>query len=388
MGLACLSPAILSGCGGGSSENPPSTNAQLQNLLNQAWETRYPGKAGGLTLSMIGPSGEYFASSTAGTTADAYFRSASVTKTFTAAGIMLLDQRGQLHIDDFISDTIPAGGISYLPAEAAFNIPYKNQITIRHLLEHLAGVFDVANQVVPAHIAQPYAGERYTDWKVEQEPNHSFTKDELIGIVASNQLFDAVPGTVYHYSDTDYTILGKIIEVVSGISLNDFMAREFLEQNQLTKTSFIINGSEQTLPSPYIVGHSLDSTEEIVRTDYNYSYDPASGNLVTTTGNLAHWIRKLVKGQTSVSPSQISRMCTITPPATNYGLGLIHNAGVGYDLGWGHNGGCGGYLTDAYHDPITDVTYVLQCALIDFGDLGGQFNWMTQPAINARKIIA
>jgi D-alanyl-D-alanine carboxypeptidase len=387
-GAAALMVSPLLGCGSGSgSAQSTNTNAELKTLLNKAWDSRYPGKKGGLTLHMIAPNGEFFASSMPNVGTDSYFRGASITKTFTAAGIMLLDQRGQLRIDDYLTDVIPAGGRPYLPNASEYDIPYKSQITIRHLLEHLAGVFDLANQIIPSTVSQPYAGSRYVDWKVEVAPNHSFTKDELISVVATNQLFDAVPGMTYHYSDTDYTILGKIIEVVSGVSLNEFMRREFLVPNALDQTSFIVSGSNQMLEFPYIEGHSLESGVEMVVTNYNYSYDPASGNLVTTTSNLVRWIRNLIKGQTNLSADQVARMSVITPPATNYGLGILHNKGVGYDLGWGHNGGCGGYLTDAYHDPITDISYVLQSSLIDLSDLSGEFNWMAQTAIDARKTI-
>lgn len=386
IGLSCLSSTILAGCGSGSSDSP-STESRLQTSLKQAWDARYLGKAGGLTLAMISPNGQYFASTIPGVTINSYFRGASITKTFTAAGIMLLAQRGQLRIDDYITAIIPAGGTSYLPAESAFDIPYKNQIKIWHLLEHVAGVFDLANQIVPISAQQPYAGQIYTDWKVDQASNHTFTKDELISVLSTTGVFDAVPEMVYHYSDTHYTILGKIIEVVSGLSLNEFMAQEFLSPNQLNQTRFIIDGNEQTLPIPHITGYSLSKSTEIVTTDYNYSYDQASGNLVTTPENLVRWIRQLIKGQTRVLPEQIARMQTITPPASSYGLGLIHKSGVGFDLGWGHNGGTAGYLTDAFHDPITDVSYVLQCSLLHSDDLAGQFNWLTQTAIDARKII-
>ena len=382
IGLACLSPTILTACGSGSSDSPPTTDSRLQTSLMQAWEARYPGKAGGLTLAMISPNGQYFASTIPGVTINSHFRGASITKTFTAAGIMLLAQRGQLRIDDYITATIPAGGTSYLPTDPAFAIPYKGQIKIWHLLEHVAGVFDLANQG-----ASQFDDKSYVEWKVDQDRTHTFTKDELIGVIASTGLFDAVPGMVYHYSDTHYTILGKIIEVVSGMSLNDFMTQEFLVPNQLDQTSFIIDGNQQTLPSPYITGYSFYSTGEVLVTDYNYSYDPGSGNLVTTPSNLVRWIRRLIKAQTSVSSVQITRMRTITPPATSYGLGLAHRSGVGYDLGWGHSGGTGGYVTDAYHDPITDVSYVLQSSLFDLTDFSGEADWLAQTAIDARKII-
>ncbi len=389
LGIGMISPGLLASCGGNSSTagSATSNSEQLKLVLSQSWEQRYGGYAGGLTMQVISPQGDYFANTVAGTTSNSHFRGASITKTFTAAGIMLLDQRGQLRITDYLSDPIPGGIGSYLPAGSAFDIPNKSQITLFQLLNHSAGVFDLTNQVVPLHVPQPYAGMYYLDWQHEQDPYHSFTKDEIISVVAVNGLSYAIPGVSWHYSDTHYAILGKIIEVVSGMSLNDFISLEFLIPNQLDQTSFVINGSNWSLPSPYITGHSLSSNVLSVVTEYNYSYDPGSGNLITTTANLVAWIRKLLKGEAGVSSAQIARMCTITPPSTFYGLGLAHNTSNGVQLGWGHNGGCGGYLTDAYHDPITDVSYVLQSSLIQFDDLLGEMSWLTQTALDARRAI-
>lgn len=398
LGVGCLAPSVLIGCGSGSgNSSAPSANSQLQAGLSEAWQSRYSGKAGGLTLHMIAPNGEYFASTLNGVGPNSYFRAASITKTFTAAGIMLLNQRGQLKLTDTLGTTIPKGGTAYLPG--GFDIPYREQITISQLLEHLAGVFDVTNQKIPVDLIPTVVNlsdkslikgpEKYLDVIIDilQETTHSFSKDELINVVAKTKLFNAVPGMTYNYSDTHYTILGKIIEVVTGLTLNEFLAKEFLIPNNLSEVKFITDGAEQSLSFPFIEGHSLMGDVEAIVTNYNYSYDPGSGNLVTTTSNLVQWIRKLIKGQTRVDPTQIASMCKITPPATDYGLGLIHKSGVGFDLGWGHNGGTGGYLTDAYHDPITDISYVLQCSLIDFWDLAGQFKWMAQTALNARKAI-
>lgn len=169
-GLACatalLSP-MLSGCSGSGADVPTA----MRQLLAQRWQNRYAGFPGGLSMNVITPSGSYFASTLDSITADAHFRAASTTKTFTAAAIMLLDQRGLLHIDDLITATMPGRTEPYLPDTPDFAIPYKNQITIRQLLSHRAGVFDVTNQAIPAGSNALYAGSIYHNWREEQDSN-------------------------------------------------------------------------------------------------------------------------------------------------------------------------------------------------------------------------
>lgn len=130
--------ALLAGCGGGSQ----APDVSIGRVLDSQWQARYAGaKHGGLRAVVITPAGEHFASTVAGTKAATHFRAASTTKTFTAAAIMLLDQRGLLKIDDLLTAAMPgASGQPYLPATAGFAIPYKGQITIRQLLQHRAGV--------------------------------------------------------------------------------------------------------------------------------------------------------------------------------------------------------------------------------------------------------
>ena len=239
-------------------------------------------------------------------------------------------------------------------------------------------------------ISLPYAGQGYLTWVTDRDPNHSFTKDELIGVLADTQLYYSYPGNEYHYSDQHFTILGKIVEIVSGISLNAFVSLNFLIPSGLDVTYFVTDGSQWNLPAPYITGYSIrgGTTAETETTNYNYSYDPGSGNLITNTANLVGWIRQLIRGETALTKNTITQMCTITPPSTAYGLGLgRRSTASNFILGWGHTGGTAGYLTDAYHDPSTDITYVLQCSLIDFNQMNAMADWLADIALKARRLV-
>lgn len=356
-------------------------------LLASRWQQRYAGKPGGLTFLALTPKGDVFATTIDGVTAVSHFRGASTTKTFTAAAIMLLDQRGLLKIDDVLTATMPGKSEPYLPDTAGFAVPNKDRITIRQLLGHRAGVFDLANQEIPADKPVPYAGKRYVDWQVEQDAHHSFTKPELIGVLATTKVVNGEPGAAYHYSDTHYTILGEIVERVSGMPLDQFKATELLKPNGLADTHFVIDGHESTLPPPAIGGFALEQGKAVAADDYNYSYDPGSGNVFTTPADLSHWIRLLVRGEAGVSKEQLARMCEVAADS-HYGLGISRKSSGSFDLGFGHNGGAPGFLTDLAYNPDNDMGYVLVSSLIDFDDLGNQLAWLDEIAAAALQLIA
>lgn len=380
-----IMPGLVAGCGGGDGRGE---SRELQALLVDRWQQRYAGMSGGLTLVMIGPRGEHFATTLDGVTPDWSFRGASTTKTFTAAAIMLLDQRGLVNIDDVVTANIPGRAVPYLPATKDYDIVWKDRITIRDLLQHRAGVFDLVNTDVPTSVHAPYAGQRYVNWRMGQAPDfeyHSFTKDELIAVLASNRLSHAEPGIAFHYSDMHFSLLGRIVEEVSGLPLAVFNDRELLQPNGLVRTHFVTDGREVTLPQPGLPGHVLVDGAAWKVPDYNYSYDQGSGNVYTTVADLSRWIRRLARGESGISARQVARM---REPGRNeyYGLGLELNRSIPA-LGWGHNGTAMGYNTDAYHDPATDVSYVLECTLIDPGDFPGADRWCAETALAARELL-
>lgn len=365
--------AALAGCNGDS-----TPTVDIGKVLDSQWNARYAGYPGGLTAVMITPTGEYFASTIAGTTPSTHFRGASTTKMFTAAAIMLLDQRGQLRIDDVVTDSMPGGsGKPYLPTTPGYDVPYKSQITIRQLLQHRSGVFDVANEEIPTKgVTAPYAGKRYIPWVMESDGDHTFTLDELVGVMASNRLFMDPPGIVFRYNDAGYWLLAKIVEQVSGKPFVQFIRDEFVVPNGLADTTFPILGTTQTLPAPFIDGYLRQFGKVGNVTQQNVSAGNGDGNVVTTPADLSRWTRRLLRGEAGVESKQVTRMRECVPTGNffvAYGLGLeCHPAA----FGWGHNGGNPGYLTVARHDIDTDVTVMLFSTLGDYDDIPGVTAWL------------
>ena len=378
--------AVVAGVAGcGEDSQPPEV--EIGNLLLSQWQARYAGSPGGLTAIMITPTTEYFASTVAGAQRTWHFRGASTTKTYTAASIMLLEQRGQLRIDDLITATIPGGSKPYVPATSGFAIPYKNQITIRQLLGHRAGVFDVGNNDIPATVNAPYAGRRYEEWVEEtQGDQHTFTVDELVGVVALNQLVFDPPGQVFHYSNTGYSLLAKIVEEVSGKTFAQFVRDELTVPNGLADTTFPDDGSVQGMPVSFFEGTTKLGGKYYPTTNRNVSWGIGEGNTVTTPANLSRWIRRLLKGEAGVNATQVAKMVTCVPTGEVH---VLYGLGIECDppsLGHGHNGAITGYLTLARHDSTADVTVVVISTLFDADDFPGVAAWLNDTAAKVRKV--
>lgn len=355
---------FLSGCSFGPSG---FTKSDLSKILEAGWLAYKSGKPkfdGGIAMQILSPKGDYFISTGMGdhVTNMYHFRIASVTKTFTAAGIMLLAQKGLLNINDKITDNIPGKSIPYVPNTSEYDIPYKKDITIKMLLMHRAGVFDVSNNDIPdnkfSH-GKPYVGRSYLDYMENKDKEHTFTFDELAGVVAANQLSFFVPGSSYHYSDTGYSMLGKIIERVSGESYSDFIKGELLVPNGLLETISPWRGSDQAIPYPFVRGYVWMNGEAQEVTKSNMSPHVAEGNITTTSMDLVNWCRKLFTGNAGLTKETVemmkSGMDKADGNASTYGLGI----GYSSETGFGHSGAHEGYLTLMYYNPKTDVTYVM-----------------------------
>jgi D-alanyl-D-alanine carboxypeptidase len=380
--------AVAAGCSGG--DDNPTLAKRLQSSVDSNW-TQYklehgvPG--GGMAVYIESPSGNYFSSSGMQTEIDqnARFRIASNTKTFTSASIMLLNQQGKLHIDDTIVSLIPDQGIPYVSTTDQYNIPNKETITIRQLLSHTAGVFDVTNEYIPGTCSVPYAGQNYAEYILAADPNHQFSPGELIGVNATCHLSYFLPGAGYHYSNQGYSILATIIERVSGMTYDQFVIQKLILPNWLDSTSVPMFGTDQTIPSPFTPGYIYKDGVLTDVTQSNMSLNIAEGNIISTPADLARWVRRLIKGEAGPNSFSVDAMKTLTSQSGgNYGLGIIYVSGLGY----GHNGAHPGYLSLMVYDPSVDVTTILYFNIWDDANLmGDQMKLLVKAAKDARAAV-
>ena len=345
-----------------------------------------------LNIFIQTPDAEYFSSSANADfqpiTADTYFRFASNTKNFTSTAMLHMNQNGWVNIDAKITDTMPGMDIPYVPDTPEWDFPYKDQITIKMLLNHSAGVYDVDNDSVPG-----FGGYSYTAVTQYYEPDHQFNATEMVNQLTINNLYYFVPGEGKHYSNTGYAIAGEIVaRVYSQYSGEEKHLTDYLHDylygdgNQVPlQMHFPYLASDKDLPSPYSCGYEYSGTSTADEyCSYNMSAQVAEGNGYSTMRNLNTYIRTLLKGENILSTESVELMKTSTSTADpNYGLGCFYVENLGY----GHNGARIGNLSFMFYDPDNDVSVVSYINCIDFENFPANYYAMPDVAYAVREIL-
>lgn len=227
--------------------------------------------------------------------AETVFRIGSLTKQFTAAAIVQLSGSGRLSLDDRIDRFFPGFGAS--PAAV---IP-----TVRQLLTHTSGLHDYVFGGLPSD-----AG---TKW--QRSP------DRWRLIARIQPLYDFEPGAFWSYSNSNYVLLGSIVERVSGEAYADFMAREVLGRAGLTQTAF---DSYADVVPHRASGYSLaDNAAGAFRNAENSGLPLAEGGLRSTVRDMLRWNDALFGGR--VVPAAGLKLMT-SPATTSNGtpVGSAH----------------------------------------------------------------
>jgi CubicO group peptidase (beta-lactamase class C family) len=239
---------------------------------------------------------------------DTRFRLGSITKQFTAAGILLLEERGKLKVFDPIS--------KYLPDTP----PAWKNITFYHLLTHTSGI--------PSFTSFP---------DYEELQGRPVTPEQLVARFHDKPL-DFQPGEKWNYSNSGYALLGYLLEKISGQKYCDF-----LQQNIFTPLAMHDTGCDRNsvvLPrraSGYTPGpHGLENASYI---DMTVPF--SAGELYSTTGDLLRWQQGFFGGKI-VSPASLKKMTT--PFKENYGFGLEIQTIQGHER-ISHGGGINGFNT-------------------------------------------
>jgi D-alanyl-D-alanine carboxypeptidase len=120
------------------------------------------------------------------------FRAGSITKTFVSTVVLQLVDAGRLRLDDTVETWLP--GV----------VPGGDHVTVRHLLNHTSGLYDYLH-TVPFPPSQEFVDNRWRTW----------TPEELIARAVANPPTFEPPGSAFAYSNTNYTLLGRIIEKIT-----------------------------------------------------------------------------------------------------------------------------------------------------------------------------
>lgn len=351
--LGLLLIGLAGCCESTGPENSSNIQSQLQVMVDQFmtdYKTMYPEFPGGIAIGVLTGDETGFGHKDfeENFSENTHFRGQSTTKTFTAAGIVLLFQRGLLHFNSLITDTIPSKDILYLPDTEDFNIPFKDQITIWQLLNHTAGVYDLVNND---------EGEAFIESILSQNPDSTITIDLMTSYISEHGKFEFEPGEDWGYSNSGYQLLAKIIERVSGKSYRQFMEDEFITPLELTETSFPDMGYEQTIPDPYIDSWAWIPGDTLNLTVQNMSANVGEGNIITSPRDLIKFYHLLLNGEAGINIAYVSNYMMACVPTSElnscgYGMGLFHYTNLGY----GHGGDGSGISVKCYSDPTNNFT--------------------------------
>ena len=250
------------------------------------------------------------------------FRLGSLTKQFTAASILLLEERGKLNVNDPVKKYIP-------DAPAAWD-----KITIYYVLTHTAGLPDYTNFANYSQL-EPFASTAH-------------------GLVARfrDLPLDFEPGERYRYSNSGYVLLGYLIEKLTGASYETF-----LHDNIFTPLGMKDTGYDSTSAviahraSGYVFADDRWENSGFV----HMSTPHAAGALYSTTEDLLKWEQGLFGGKV-LQPKSFEKMTT--PFKNNYGFGLNVRTVNGHKM-MEHTGGINGFATDMAYYPDDKLTVVV-----------------------------
>ena len=268
-------------------------------------------------------------------------RIGSVTKTFTAAIVHQLIAEGRVQLDDPLERWVPGGFTG---------------VTVRQLLGHSSGIVSY-NYVGGFDTSRAYTPQELVDWAYVHEPTLRFT-----------------PGTRFEYSNTNYVLLGLVIEAATEDTYAHQLQTRLFDPLQLG--SMRLSGSGEPV-DPALV-HCYSAAPMVDTSDVDPSFGWAAGSIVSDAGDLARWNDALYLGDV-LDEAGLDAMITPAgltgPDETPYGLGAFHEQDDTY-TSVGHTGGMAGYLTYAYTllDPPATVVVMANRSGVDLREAAG-YGW-------------
>jgi D-alanyl-D-alanine carboxypeptidase len=253
------------------------------------------------------------------------FRMGSNTKSFVATVALQLVGEGTLSLDDTVERWLP--GI----------LPYGDQVNLRQLLNHTSGVPDYQRLLEPKILA---GGDSAT---------RTYTPRDLVAMIADKRP-DFAPETSWNYSSTGYIVAGLIIERATGNRLGDELQDRIIKPLHLRHTSFPIDTT--AIPGRHANGYGEVEGGLRDLTVFNSSAAWATGGLVSTATDMAHYWRALLGGKL-LAARQLAAMKTTVPVGhglpISYGLGLMKFDSYdseGCGVMWGNGGDIPGFSTE------------------------------------------
>ena len=315
---------------------------ELKNALQKKLETIVKDNSlPGATAAVVLPDGQMIslAAGYADREADikmkpgAQLFSGSVGKTFVAALILKQVETGQLRLDEKLED--------YFGAEDWYRqLPNASEITVRMLLQHTSGL--------PRYVFQPAFIQA-----LKEQPDRSWKPEELLGFVANMEPLHPA-GKGWGYSDTNYLLLGMLLEKASGKAYYALLEEQILGplglQHTYPSTQPELPGLTQGyIGSQNILGLPGNKTVENGRYAINPQFEWTGGGLVTSVEDLSRWMFNLQQ-EKFLNKRMLQEMRlpvafrTGAPAESGYGLGCFAWQ-VGEGMHYGHEGIMPGHVT-------------------------------------------
>jgi CubicO group peptidase (beta-lactamase class C family) len=250
------------------------------------------------------------------------FRIGSITKQFTAAAILKLEEEGKLSVTDKLSKYFP-------------DFPRGDEVTLRHLLTHTSGIPDkIDDAAAPDKFFEPIRNEPY----------------------------DFDPGKDWRYDNSGYSLLGRIIEKVSGESYGNVLHREFFEPLGMASTDVPRSGA---VPDHLALGYQFEGGNFTNVPNWDLSWFLGSGDLYSTVEDLCRWNEGVFANKVL---SAASLTAAWTPVRTE--KNKDDNSNTGYGYGWelsrfredqeiSHGGGVPGFTSFLLRLPRENFTVVV-----------------------------
>ena len=280
----------------------------------------------------------------------------SISKSFTAAILLLLQEDGLVDLDAPVSTYVQ-------------NVPRGDSITTRMLLNHTTGLANYTEfpEIEQAVLAYLQGGEA---WTIQQILDLAYTKD-----------FHFEPGTSWRYSNTGYLLAGQIAETVSGQPLVELYRTRIFEPLGMEDSYLADYETTPERAVPYL--HDDGEYHDV--SGMGLFWAGAAGGIISTNYDMMKWATGLFEGQL-LQPQSLEQMLTPAPQSSElpYGLGIVIAEINGQPI-YTHNGGTFGGSSSLVYFPNQRLTFSI---LVNCDEMDPGFSYLLQDLVRDLGLIA
>lgn len=295
------------------------------------------------------------------------FRGGSLTKPFVSVVVIQLVEEGRFSLDDPMT--------SVLPGNITSKFANSSNITVRMLLNHTGGIPEFIGAAMP---------------QILENPQRVWQDDEWLDFAAAQEpLFD--PGEAQAYSNTDYILLGMVIENATGETWREEVRQRIIEPLNLEDT-LLPDPGDNSSPSNQAHGYNNlgAGIVDITELGIDPSMASASGGqaLITTAEDLEQFLEVLLAGELFQNAGTLDEMQTfvawpdgnpLSPWITGYGLGIFKVVYPGDIEAIGHSGTSADFNSVVFYFPDQGITI---SGAVNFPDAIGCFDPLIQGALD------